>query len=88
MRQESLFPTAKGHMGTDESGKGDYFGPLVTAGVFLPEGQEAVFQELGIKDSKRLSDNRIRDLADSIKQGYLLINSGILTSCWLGHIPV
>jgi len=36
----------------------------------LPEGQEAVFQELGIKDSKRLSDNRIRDLADSIKQGY------------------
>ena len=70
MRQESLFPMVKGHMGTDESGKGDYFGPLVTAGVFLPEGQEAVFQELGIKDSKRLSDNRIQDLSDIIKQGY------------------
>ena len=70
MRQESLFPGAKGHMGTDESGKGDYFGPLVTAGVFLPKGQEAVFQELGVKDSKRLSDNRVRDIAESIKQGY------------------
>lgn len=70
MRQESLFPREKGHIGTDESGKGDYFGPLVAAGVFLPEGQEAVLQELGIRDSKRISDNRVRQLAEEIKQGY------------------
>lgn len=70
MRQESLFTGDKGHIGTDESGKGDYFGPLVAAGVFLPEGQEPVLQELGVRDSKRISDNRVRQLAEEIKQSY------------------
>jgi len=42
MRQSSLFAEAKGHIGTDESGKGDYYGPLTVAGFFLPEGQEEV----------------------------------------------
>jgi ribonuclease HIII len=70
MQQPELFPAPKGHIGTDESGKGDYFGPLVIAGVFLPEDQEPVFRELGVKDSKRSSDNRVRELAEILKQGY------------------
>lgn len=70
MRQSNLFGDAGGHIGTDESGKGDYFGPLVTAGVYVPDGQEAVLQELGIRDSKRVSDNRARLLADAVTQGY------------------
>ncbi len=70
MRQSDLFPAEKGHLGTDESGKGDYFGPLVVAGVFLPEDQENVLSELGVKDSKRFSDNRVRELAGLIKKGY------------------
>ncbi len=70
MKQPELFPTEKGHIGTDESGKGDYFGPLVVAGVFLPSDQEKVLSELGVKDSKRFSDNRIRELASLIKKGY------------------
>jgi ribonuclease HIII len=70
MRQSELFPANKGHIGTDESGKGDYFGPLVIGAVFLPEGQEAVLRELGVKDSKRTSDNRSRELAEVIKRGY------------------
>ena len=70
MRQSELFPAEKGHLGTDESGKGDYFGPLVVAGVFLPEEQEKVLSELGVKDSKRFSDNRVRELAGLIKKGY------------------
>ena len=65
-----MFPRVKGHIGTDESGKGDYFGPLVAAGVFVPEGQGEVLKELGVRDSKRISDNRIRDLAEQIKSGY------------------
>ncbi len=48
MRQSKLFPAEKGHIGTDESGKGDYFGPLVVAGVFVPEEQQNVLTELGI----------------------------------------
>lgn len=70
MRQSSLFPEAKGHIGTDESGKGDYFGPLTIAGFFLPEGQEEVLLELGIRDSKKISDGRVRELAELIKKGY------------------
>ncbi|OGD25963.1 MAG: ribonuclease HIII, partial [Candidatus Aminicenantes bacterium RBG_13_63_10] len=70
MEQPELFPPEKGHIGTDESGKGDYFGPVVIAGVFLPDGQEAVLKEFGVKDSKRTSDNRARELAEVIKQGY------------------
>jgi ribonuclease HIII len=70
MRQTGLFPTEKGHIGTDESGKGDYFGPLVVAGVYVPDKQEDVLKELGVKDSKRFSDNRVREMADLIRKGY------------------
>lgn len=70
MQQSELFPAEKGRIGTDESGKGDYFGPLVVAGVFLPEEQERVLAELGVKDSKKFSDNRVRELADLVKKGY------------------
>jgi ribonuclease HIII len=71
MEQSTLFPPAAGHIGTDESGKGDYFGPLVVAGFFCPDGQEDVLRELGVKDSKRLSDNRVRAIAETLKQGYI-----------------
>ena len=70
MEQPDLFSPEKGHIGTDESGKGDYFGPIVIAGVFLPDGQETVLGEFGVKDSKRTSDNRARELAEVIKRGY------------------
>jgi ribonuclease HIII len=71
MQQSELFPGEKGHIGTDESGKGDYFGPLVIAGVYLPDEQESVFREIGVRDSKRFSDNRVRELAEIIKRGYI-----------------
>ena len=70
MRQSNLFGDAQGHIGTDESGKGDYFGPLVAAGVYVQDGQEAVLREYGIRDSKRISDNRVRELAEIITRGY------------------
>lgn len=71
MEQKDLFPAEKGHIGTDESGKGDYFGPLVIAGVYLPEGQEEVMKELGVKDCKKFSDSRVRELAENLKKGYV-----------------
>jgi ribonuclease HIII len=70
MRQAGLFPTEKGHIGTDESGKGDYFGPLVVAGVYVPDKQQEVLKEIGVKDSKRFSDNRVREMADLVRKGY------------------
>lgn len=71
MEQNDLFPPAAGHIGTDESGKGDYFGPLVIAGVFVPEGQTGVLTELGIRDSKTIGDRRVQELAKLVKSGYI-----------------
>jgi ribonuclease HIII len=70
MEQATLFPAAAGHIGSDESGKGDYFGPLVVAGFFLPDGQGDVLRELGVRDSKNLSDRRVQDIAAALKAGY------------------
>ncbi len=70
MDQPRLFAAAKGHIGTDESGKGDFFGPLVIAAFFMPDGQEGVLRELGVKDSKRTSDNRCREISGILRSNY------------------
>lgn len=67
----NLFPKAAGHIGTDESGKGDYFGPLVIAAFFCPDGQEGVLAELGVRDSKTISDKKALDLSETLKSGYV-----------------
>ena len=56
-------------LGVDESGKGDFFGPLVVAGVYVNESVVRYWQEKGIKDSKRVtSDKRIGELAKIIRE--------------------
>jgi ribonuclease HIII len=56
------------HFGIDESGKGDFFGPLVIAGVYVDADIARHLQQSGIQDSKRIgSDFRIRDLAKVIR---------------------
>lgn len=55
------------YIGTDESGKGDYFGPLVIAGVYTDKNTLMKFKEIGIKDSKELSDKAIRQYAREIR---------------------
>ena len=54
-------------IGTDESGKGDYFGPLVIAGVYLDQSSLRKTKHLGIRDSKKISDNVIRNLDYQIR---------------------
>lgn len=56
------------HIGTDESGKGDFFGPLVIAGVLADEKSAKYFLDLGIKDSKKLTDKKMLSLAAEIKK--------------------
>jgi ribonuclease HIII len=53
-------------IGTDESGKGDYFGPLVVAAVAVTDGTAAALAESGVRDSKTLSDARSARLAERI----------------------
>ena len=55
-------------IGSDEAGKGDYFGPLVVAGVLVDDRIAKSFKELGVKDSKKLSSNKIEELATRIKK--------------------
>ena len=60
------------HFGVDESGKGDFFGPLVIAGVYVDPGIARKFLDAGVVDSKRIgSDARIRTLADMIRKSSL-----------------
>ncbi len=56
------------HFGIDESGKGDYFGPLVIAGVYTDTAITRHLIAAGIMDSKRITgSDRIRKLADIIR---------------------
>lgn len=55
-------------LGVDESGKGDLFGPLCVAGVYVNAGMIEAWQAAGIRDSKTVtSDRRIAALAEVIR---------------------
>lgn len=54
-------------IGMDESGKGDYFGPLVIAAVFVDATTESELRLMEVRDSKKISDGRILELAPDIR---------------------
>jgi len=54
-------------IGTDEAGKGDYFGPLVGAGVYVDEDRAKKLASIGVQDSKDLSDEQNIELSKRIK---------------------
>jgi len=63
LNPELLLP----RLGVDESGKGDFFGPLCIAGVYVNESVVNTWKDAGIRDSKNISsDKRIKELAELI----------------------
>jgi len=54
-------------IGIDESGKGDYFGPLVIAAVFVDTTTQGELTLMQVRDSKKISDGRILDMAPDIR---------------------
>jgi ribonuclease HIII len=65
LNPELLLP----RIGVDESGKGDFFGPLCVAGVYINESVVKAWKDVGIRDSKNISsDKRIKDLAELIQK--------------------
>lgn len=56
------------HIGTDEAGKGDFFGPMVTAGVYVDDRTAQILRTLHIRDSKLVSDRELTGLATSVRQ--------------------
>ncbi|MFH1550896.1 MAG: ribonuclease HIII [Planctomycetota bacterium] len=59
-----------GAIGTDESGKGDFFGPLVVAGVYMPPWEEESLLRMGVRDSKTLSDSSVESIAAELSGGF------------------
>lgn len=55
------------HIGSDEVGFGDFFGPLVVVAAYLDEELKALVESLNVKDSKALDDTKIVLLGNLIK---------------------
>jgi ribonuclease HIII len=74
--QEQILPTETANLattaihppytGSDESGKGDYFGPLVVASVLVRPETEAILKKLGVDDSKKLTEGAIHRIAGEL----------------------
>jgi len=56
------------HIGTDEAGKGDYFGPLVVAAAYADTAALARLPQVGVRDSKRLSIASLHQKEEMVKQ--------------------
>ena len=57
------------HMGVDESGKGDFFGPLAIASAYVDEHLAVKMRELGVRDSKRIgSDSKALEIARELRK--------------------
>ena len=55
-------------LGIDEAGRGSVLGPLVIAGVLIPEKMEKVLERMGVKDSKKLAPHRRTILSRKLKK--------------------
>ena len=55
-------------LGVDEAGRGSVLGPLVIAGVVIPQKMESVLDNMGVKDSKRLTPKRREVLSRKLKK--------------------
>lgn len=53
-------------VGSDEAGSGDYFGPLTVCAAYVSKKNVQVLKELGVDDSKKLTDKKIVELAEQI----------------------
>ena len=56
------------HAGSDESGKGDFFGPLVVACVYTDEELSAQMKEIGARDCKQMSDRQVLAVGARLRQ--------------------
>jgi ribonuclease HIII len=69
------------HMGIDESGKGDFFGPLVIAAAYVNKPLAKAFNEKGVRDSKTVSSDKkaeemARDIRAMLNERYAIVAIG------------
>ncbi|NGX30692.1 MAG: Ribonuclease HIII [Chlamydiae bacterium] len=65
---KELYTDTTPHIGSDEAGKGDFFGPLCVCAAYASEQDIRRLLDDGIKDSKTISDKKILKLTDKIRQ--------------------
>lgn len=58
-------------LGSDETGTGDFFGPVTVAACFVSSNQIELVRELGVKDSKQLTDDLMRKIAPDLQETLL-----------------
>ena len=66
-------------VGSDEVGTGDYFGPIVVTATYVPQEEVPYLEQLGIRDSKKLTDEKIlsitKEIAKKIKYRSIILNN-------------
>lgn len=53
-------------IGSDEVGTGDYFGPIVVTAAYVAKENIPFLEELGVKDSKKLNDEKILEIVPKL----------------------
>ncbi|AQQ52840.1 ribonuclease HIII [Planococcus lenghuensis] len=61
----------KSVIGSDETGTGDFFGPITVAACYVPADKVELAMELGVKDSKQLTDDYMRKIAPDLKASFI-----------------
>ena len=64
--EDTIFKCLDDHMGSDEVGTGDYFGPVCVCAAYVKGEDIKWLTELGINDSKKLSDEKIKEIVTQI----------------------
>lgn len=68
------------HAGLDESGKGDFFGPVVAATVIAERGAIEAWRKAGVQDSKKIAEMQIFKLEDIIRN----TAGAVVRTCFCG----
>ena len=65
-KEETTIPIDISSVGSDEVGTGDYYGPIVVTASYVNKDDIPILTELGVKDSKKLSDEQILKIVPKI----------------------
>lgn len=65
-KEETTIPIDISSIGSDEVGTGDYYGPIVVTASYVNKEDIPFLTELGVKDSKKLSDEQILKIVPKI----------------------
>ena len=66
VKEKKEFYINTSSVGSDEVGTGDYFGPLVVTASYVPKDKFSLLEELGVKDSRKMTDEKIISIAPTL----------------------